>query len=45
MMGDKPLIAPDDPGEVADAGRLASVEGERDGQPSRIAERLGSGGP
>lgn len=45
MMGDKPLIAPDDPGEVAHAGRLAGVEGERNGQPSRIAECLGPGGP
>jgi hypothetical protein len=44
-MGDQPLVAPNDPGQVADTSRLARVEGERDGEPGRIAERLRPRGP
>ena len=44
-MGNEPLVAPDDPGQVAYAGRLAGVEGQGDGEPGRIAERLRPGGP
>jgi hypothetical protein len=39
-MGDEPLVATDDPGEVADAGRLAGLERERQCQPRRIAQGL-----
>lgn len=45
VMGDQPLVAPDDPGKVANAGGLAGLEGKRDGEPGRVAERLRPGRP
>lgn len=45
MVGDEPLVAADDPGEVADAGRRPSLERNRDGEPGRVAERLRAGRP
>jgi len=45
VVGNKPLVAPDDPSQVTDTGRSAGVKGERDSEPGRIAERLQPGGP
>jgi len=39
-MGNQPLVASDDPGQVTDAGGLAHLQGKGDGEASRIAERL-----
>ena len=44
-MGDQPLVAPNDPGQVANAGDLAGLQGKRDREPGRIAEGLRSRGP
>jgi hypothetical protein len=44
VVGDQPLVASDDPGEVADAGRVARVEGKGDGEAGRVAEGLGGDG-
>jgi hypothetical protein len=44
VVGDEPLVAADDPGEVADAGRLAGLEGKGDGETGRIAQGLRGGG-
>jgi hypothetical protein len=44
MVGDQPLVAADDPGEVTDAGRLAGLQGQGDGQAGWIAEGLCGGG-
>jgi hypothetical protein len=44
VMGDQALVAADDPGEVADTGRIAGLQGNGDGEAGRIAESLGGGG-
>lgn len=40
VVGDQSLVAPYDPGQIADAGGLAGFQGKRDGQPGRITECL-----
>lgn len=45
MVGDQSLVTLDDPGEVADAGRLAGLKGERHRQPGWVGESLRPGGP
>ena len=37
-MGHEFLVAPDDPGDVADTGAFAGTKGPGDCEPSRIAE-------
>jgi hypothetical protein len=44
VMGDQPLVAVDDPGQVADTRRLTPVKGERNREPGRIAKRFPGGG-
>jgi hypothetical protein len=43
VMGDEPLVAADDPGEVAHAGRLPCFQREGEGEAGRLTERLGCG--
>jgi hypothetical protein len=45
VVGDEPLVATDDPGQVTDAGGLAGIERERYGEPGRVAECLRPGRP
>jgi hypothetical protein len=45
VVGDKALVTPDDPGQVANAGGLASLKRQRDCEPRRVAESLRPGGP
>ncbi len=40
VVGDQSLVAPYDPGQIADAGGLAGRQGKRDGQPGRITKCL-----
>jgi hypothetical protein len=40
VVGDQSLVAPYDPGQIADAGGLAGFQGKRDGKPGRITECL-----
>jgi len=45
VVGDQTLVAADDPGEVADAGDLAGLQGKRDREPGRVAEGFRALGP